>query len=373
MDNPKLEVGIIFSDSFKNKSANSGWISRNYIREIGHGKKIDVMGLKAAIKRKFKVGISTAQVYRAREKAIESIQGERQQQYWRLFDYCETLKAKNPETVANLVVDRGQPILSMLVSIRRQLMNRLQEKSRSILKSNKQKIIDFEAVKAGNGAWEVTEFEKAYVWDMTAVPCVHACTAIVHDGQEPTSFCHPCYNVETYKSAYQHIIVPNPEQMHWLKTTNEEEVPPPIKRPPGRPKKQRRKSLDEQQPNQSRVYLKGSQGHFTLWPCRPNKRKRTRGQDDFVRTTTAAVVTTPNVPQEVGNNILNKETRKGRGRNTSEGRRENERERGNYSSGRNCKERRNFTSVRNGRGRRYGGGKKRITMVHYVGLGIRMN
>ncbi|KAI5663328.1 hypothetical protein M9H77_22651 [Catharanthus roseus] len=129
--------------SSKNKSANSRWISRNYTREIGHGKKIDVMGLKSTVKRKFKVDISTAQVYRARNKAIESIQ----------------------------------------------------------------------------------------------------------------------------------------------------------------------------------------------------------------------VVTTLNVPQE-GGNILNKETRKGRGRSTSEGWRENERERGNYSSGRNCKERGIFIGIRNGRGRGYGGEKK---------------
>ncbi|KAI5658327.1 hypothetical protein M9H77_27120 [Catharanthus roseus] len=137
-------------------------------------------------------------------------------------------------------------------------------------------------------------------------------------------------DVETYKRAYQHIIMPIPEQMHWLKTTNEKVVPPPIKRLPDRPKKQKKKSLGE-----------------------PNKRKRTRDQDEFVRTTTPAVVTTTNVPQEV-ENILNKETRKGEGGIQVT----DEEKMGNSSSGRNCKERGNFTGVRNGRGRGYGGEKK---------------
>ena len=47
------------------------------------------------------------QVYKARKRAAENIQGSHKEQYRKIWDYCETLKEKNIGTTTLLDVERS--------------------------------------------------------------------------------------------------------------------------------------------------------------------------------------------------------------------------------------------------------------------------
>ncbi|KAL7168830.1 hypothetical protein ACSBR2_033958 [Camellia fascicularis] len=60
------------------------------------------------IHRELMVDISKSQVYRAKRKAKETIEGNLRKQYARLWDYCETVKQHNPNS---LVIKLDKPIV----------------------------------------------------------------------------------------------------------------------------------------------------------------------------------------------------------------------------------------------------------------------
>ncbi|KAL3510680.1 hypothetical protein ACH5RR_030081 [Cinchona calisaya] len=81
---------------------------------------------------------------------------------------------------------------------------------------------------------------------MTGIPCVHACATLVNSDKEATYYVHPYYSVHYYKLAYKHVIMPIPFKEDWVQTGKDPTEPPEIKKRPGRPRKVRRKGIDEQ-------------------------------------------------------------------------------------------------------------------------------
>ncbi|KAL3498461.1 hypothetical protein ACH5RR_041193 [Cinchona calisaya] len=166
---------------------------------------------------------------------------------------------------------RDEPIYTMFETIRRLIMCRYQEKRELIskIKGNicprihdrleeiKQRSFDYEAILSGNGIWEVTYYNKHFVvnlygrsctckeWDLTGIPCEHACAAIMHNGKEVADYVHPFYTIELYKRTYKHVIIPIPEKHLWLETGEQPIEPSELRRRPGRPRKLRRKGPDE--------------------------------------------------------------------------------------------------------------------------------
>lgn len=47
-----------------------------------------------------------SQSYRAKRKALQEIEGNHRQQYWKLWDYCEMIRRINPRSIALLKVER---------------------------------------------------------------------------------------------------------------------------------------------------------------------------------------------------------------------------------------------------------------------------
>lgn len=79
-------------------------------------------------------------------------------------------------------------------------------------------------------------------WDMTGIPCVHACAGLLQDNKNPYTYVDNYYSVEAYKKAYEGVIMPMPNQANWVKTNSDPLLPPHRKIAPGRPKKVRRKA-----------------------------------------------------------------------------------------------------------------------------------
>ncbi|XP_071918009.1 uncharacterized protein [Coffea arabica] len=177
---------------------------------------------------------------------------------------CDLLSNNVSESFNQYIKEaREEPILSMFEAIRRLIMCRYQKKREFISKVKgkicprihdkveeiKARAMEYEAVQAGQGIWEITGYAGHKVvnlnartctcreWDITGVPCVHACAAIIDSDQEPADLIHPYYSIEYYCRAYKGMVVPIPEEALWVQTSGLPIQPPKLRRRPGRPRK----------------------------------------------------------------------------------------------------------------------------------------
>lgn len=91
------------------------------------------------------------------------------------------------------------------------------------------------------------------LWDLTRIPCVHACAAINSIKGRPENYVNEYFTKEYFLKAYEHEINPMACPDFWPKTNYEPIQPPLLRRPPGRPKKQRHKSsLEGKDPHKAK-------------------------------------------------------------------------------------------------------------------------
>ncbi|KAL3529642.1 hypothetical protein ACH5RR_008964 [Cinchona calisaya] len=222
---------------------------------------------------------------------------------------------------------KDEPIYTMFEDIRRMIMCRYQEKKEwvakvnadicpkihDIVEQNKSKSIEYDPHKAAEGLWEIATLSGNHVvsfssssctcreWDMTGIPCVHACSAIMHDRKkEVFEFVNPYYSKKYYKQTYAEVIIPIPDPNLWINSNGHPTDPPILRKRPGRPKNLRKKSVDEvleQKESTQRVTRKGhtytcsnclQQGHNAKGcknPEHPNKKKKNPVQDQGNRGT----------------------------------------------------------------------------------------
>ncbi|XP_025664641.1 uncharacterized protein [Arachis hypogaea] len=101
-------------------------------------------------------------------------------------------------------------------------------------------------------------------WQLSGMPCVHACTALARAGRRPDEFCHNWLTIEAYNNTYAFHINPTPGQELWEKSPHNRPQAPKFKKKPGPIKKKKRKDVDEepsrgkkQKTSMKRVYKKG--------------------------------------------------------------------------------------------------------------------
>jgi hypothetical protein len=116
-----------------------------------------------------------------------------------------------------------------------------------------------EVLSAGNGQYRISsgELEKEYNvdlpgrtctcrrWQISGIPCHHALAICRNDRINPESLVHKCYRIETYFQAYGYNMVPLRGRLHWEKMNGVEVNPPLFTKVMGRPKKNRKKGVEE--------------------------------------------------------------------------------------------------------------------------------
>ena len=170
---------------------------------------------------------------------------------------------------------RDQPILTMVESIRRYLMTRLQTRFkmcmewngticpriRSKLEKIGKRMGDCEVIYSGGTIFEVIvvtmTVQRSFVvdigekkctcrkWEVCGVPCVHAMASIITHKGDPEDHVDKCYHQSTFAKTYDQIIKPIPDETMWVRTSYDPIHPPPHRARSGRPKKNRRKGDDE--------------------------------------------------------------------------------------------------------------------------------
>eukprot|EP00256_Glycine_max_P060335 XP_014629179.1 uncharacterized protein LOC102661257 [Glycine max] len=116
-------------------------------------------------------------------------------------------------------------------------------------------------VEVNLGEWTCT----CGVWQLTGMPCRHAIATITHKGGKPEDMCHEWLSIEAYNKTYQHFIEPVQGPQYWAQTQYTHPVPPHKRVQRGRPKKNRRRSVDED--NVTGHKLKRKLAEFTCGRC----------------------------------------------------------------------------------------------------------
>ncbi|KAL0430836.1 UNVERIFIED_CONTAM: hypothetical protein Sradi_0709600 [Sesamum radiatum] len=155
---------------------------------------------------------------------------------------------------ANIMDARDKPILTMLEWIREYLMRRLQEnrdkaarkwtdglcpKIQKILQKQVEKIGDCIPIKANDRHYQISCYDGAQFsvdldrrtctcrhWQLSGIPCKHACSAIVNQNLKPEDMVHAYYNVEIYKAVYEPAILPISGELLWTETCFIPPLPP---------------------------------------------------------------------------------------------------------------------------------------------------
>ncbi|KAL0368060.1 UNVERIFIED_CONTAM: hypothetical protein Scaly_1024900 [Sesamum calycinum] len=70
-------------------------------------------------------------------------------------------------------------------------------------------------------------------WQLSGIPCKHACYAIYHQKQDPIDYVADCYSVDTYRKVYEPAIQPMSHEGLWSKSLIIPPLPPNFGRGPG--------------------------------------------------------------------------------------------------------------------------------------------
>ncbi|KAJ3697435.1 hypothetical protein LUZ61_001140 [Rhynchospora tenuis] len=154
-------------------------------------------------------------------------------------------KMKELEIFNKAAYEWDKPIITMLEMIKTRLMQRFQVKRDEMLKCTgsicpkiqkkldrwKEESIKFRAIWNGATQYQVTGFEGQFVvniaksscdcrkWDLTGIPCEHACASMRVNGLAPEDFVDNCYKVETFLKIYSESINPISGDNMWKKST----------------------------------------------------------------------------------------------------------------------------------------------------------
>jgi hypothetical protein len=74
-------------------------------------------------------------------------------------------------------------------------------------------------------------------WQLSEIPCRHACAAFRHERIKPETAVHKCYNIDAFRAAYNHTIMPGADPRVWKKLNGPSLRPPKYDKKVGRPSK----------------------------------------------------------------------------------------------------------------------------------------
>ncbi|KAL9677327.1 hypothetical protein QQ045_005555 [Rhodiola kirilowii] len=159
---------------------------------------------------------------------------------------------------------RDQPIITCLQTIMRLLMKRFYDKRSGIetytgdicpriaqkLDDNNKVSMHCNVIYGGGPTLEVEQMThetfmvnvpsrscSCRTWDLTGIPCSHACATISHIQGNPTDYVHQSYRKRAFMKTYESYIQPIPGPSEWPHQDGETVLPPIFRRQPGRPRR----------------------------------------------------------------------------------------------------------------------------------------
>lgn len=110
-------------------------------------------------------------------------------------------------------------------------------------------------------------------WDISGIPCKHACAAILWKRDSVEKYCHAYFSKDAYIKQHQGVIHAVSDERYWPLDTCIPLSPPILKRHVGRPKTMRAKEPGEST-SQRRCKMCGEVGHLQKRCPGPPRKKR---------------------------------------------------------------------------------------------------
>ncbi|KAM3355690.1 hypothetical protein P3S68_022403 [Capsicum galapagoense] len=189
------------------------------------------------------------------------------------FSKCDVLLNNLCESFNSVILHvKDKHIWTMTKSIRIYLMSRLQKNREKMMKycqricsriivkqeKNKAKAVECFVTKSDQFHYQI---EDIYIrlfsvdlknkicscrrWELIGIPYNHVIAAIWIKKDEPEMYVHEYYAVKQYLKSYNPLIFPIVSIDQWTKTGIEPQLPPIYKAQPSRPKKIRKRGIDE--------------------------------------------------------------------------------------------------------------------------------
>ncbi|KAH6767656.1 hypothetical protein C2S52_018639 [Perilla frutescens var. hirtella] len=198
---------------------------------------------------------------------------------------CDMVDNNISETFNGYIVQaRGKPLIHMLNDIRTQLMNRQYTKVAAIagvtdricptIRARIEKL-KYESrhgitIPALHNKYEVHLHDDQFLvnmsnktctcraWDLSGIPCIHACAAMSFLKVDATDFVADYYTVNHYIEAYRSGIEPLNSMSMWPDAIGYPVLPPLLRKMPGRPKKKRTRAPEEKEDKNPTKLKRGS-------------------------------------------------------------------------------------------------------------------
>ncbi|WOL10627.1 hypothetical protein Cni_G19386 [Canna indica] len=135
----------------------------------------------------------------------------------------------------------------------------------SILRARSKLLIDMLEDIRRNMKFEVQELDRSYVvnllnracsyryWDICGIPCKHTISCIIWLKEDPNQYVDKYYKREAYIKTYEFLLQPLTGKDTWPEVEGPPVLPPHVKKMPGRPKKKRRREMNEEQSSTFRL------------------------------------------------------------------------------------------------------------------------
>ncbi|KAH7835483.1 hypothetical protein Vadar_026509 [Vaccinium darrowii] len=280
-----------------NKLLNSSWLARTYFKEFKIKPSWPVTEIVEQVMGDFNVKISVVMAYNARKKAIKKMEGSYVEQYGKLWDYCGEMGLIN--AIMNLLpcVEHRHCVRHLHSNMKRArhigqaVKERLWSLARATYMGRFKSIME-EFKKEDDAAfkwlakheahhWSRSHFSEAPKCDMLlnnlCIPCAHALAVFRESRKKVEGIVHHYYQKQTYINTYKHVMYPMNGMDMWEKTDKPPIQPPHYARKSGRPKKCRRREVDEPPPAEDGT--KKMKRHLKKLRCR-----RCGGKGHNVRT-----------------------------------------------------------------------------------------
>ena len=204
--------------------------------------------------------------------------------WFKIGSNCDSVDNNLCESFNKWIVEaRFFPIITMLETIRRKVMVRIQENSTKVERwgtmicPNILKKVNAYITQSGfchavcNGAecFEVVHWDHRFTvnllektcscryWQLSGLPCPHAISCIYFRTNSLEEYIASCYSVSEFKKTYSHYLQPLEGMHSWPISDRRKPIAPSYVRMPGRPKKERRRDSTEK-PKSTRMCKLGT-------------------------------------------------------------------------------------------------------------------
>ncbi|WOG93543.1 hypothetical protein DCAR_0312829 [Daucus carota subsp. sativus] len=208
--------------TFHQKQINSRWIAEHYEDDIRMNPTWPLSSFLQKVVNDLHCHVSIFAIARAKRKALAKIKGQHVDQFGKVWEYGnELLKAMPDSTIQVMTEDQ-------------------------VLENDRKRF-------------------KRMKWEMSGIPCYHACACIAWSKKRYQDFIHPCYTKDVYLECYKHIVEPICGEEEWQTTNYPKPLPPEVKPQTGRPKKKRNKANDVVEKDPTRLRRQNTKVKCSNW------------------------------------------------------------------------------------------------------------